>query len=95
MVTPYRQPELGSKPRLYRLIRDDTYHTAGTILCLNEDQVTGYNHERIHVALEPDDAAMIEALAADVEALKRVLAALRAALVTPADPAAETPTRPA
>lgn len=69
MPMPHRQPALGSKPRLYRLIHDTAYYTAGTVVCLDEADVTEVHHERIHVTLEAEDAEKIAALEAQVEAM--------------------------
>lgn len=64
MVMPHTQPALGSRPRLYRLIRDTAYYVSGTVVCLNEDEVNEIYHERIHVHLEPE----VEQLIADMKA---------------------------
>jgi hypothetical protein len=49
MPNPFPSPEIGTKPHLYRLIRDTLYFPAGTVMCLTPDQVLDYHHERVTV----------------------------------------------
>lgn len=57
MPEPYAMPELGSRPKLYRLLRDTLYHTSGTILALLPDQVSPEHHELVEVDAADNNAA--------------------------------------
>lgn len=76
MTEPYRRPAIGSRPHLYRLIRDNAYYPAGTVVCLDEDQVTGYHHERIRV--ESDDTGRVDELVAQNQSLTDAVMVLTA-----------------
>ena len=90
---PHPQPALGSKLRLYRLTHNTAYHVGGTVVCLDESDVNDTHHERIPVALEPEDEQRIKSLETEVTALKRVLATLRV-LLAPVDTTPVAPVQP-
>jgi len=68
MTSPFPVPAEGSRPKLYRLLRDTLYFPAGTVLCLMPEQVLEYHHEPISVP--SDDAGLIADLAARVTRLE-------------------------
>lgn len=76
MAEPFHRPPPGSRPHLYRLMRDDMYHTAGTILCLTEEQAAGDKFERVR--MESDDADAVAGLADRVDALAAAVERLTA-----------------
>lgn len=49
MPNPFPGPATGTLPKLYRMLRDNAYYPAGTILCLTPDQVNPLHHEEVHV----------------------------------------------
>lgn len=49
MADPFQNPATGSLPKLYRMLRDNAYYVAGTILCLTPDQVNPLHHEEVNV----------------------------------------------
>lgn len=83
MAEPFHRPPPGSRPHLYRLLRDDMYHTAGTILCLTEEQAAGDKFERVRIESDDADAVAnlsdrVDSLAAAVEHLTEQVAILLA-----------------
>jgi hypothetical protein len=76
MPEPFAQPLPGSKPKLYRLVRDTAYHVSGTILALKPEQVSPLHHELVEVPSDKTDIlATLDALTARAAALETARAA--------------------
>lgn len=92
MAEPYHRPAPGARPRLYRLLRDNMYFTAGTIVALDDDQVSDGLHEA--VAVKSDDYDLVMALTARVAALEAAQTPAAEPPPPPPEPEPEPPPEP-